>query len=437
MLGHLRPYSCSLPKKTKENYQNLYCSICSSLRNQYSLPYSILLSNEMTLVLMAFEPYYEAKEGKTPCPLTAFTIKNPKSDHPAIDLAARLSTLLAWIKAVDWETDRPRFYKKYLRKNLQKKVKNTLPELLTEFKKILEEYLILTKQDSTDYEKVRAYSGLLSENIAKAIGNLTDIPEDIAPKITDLFRLSGEAISLADHLIDVEKDIQKKQYNPIAYQAKDTITLQQNYLRLLRDFNLIKYNLLQQTQELEKENQISRNFSEAFRQSLNRLGADVLKKKPAFIQVESLSPEAELVLNDCSMGMNGECECAQTTQATFGDWLVCEPGGRGCKCCDCCQKCNNCNRGCENWKNDCCCDCCKVCGCKNECCCDCCDTCDSCCNKCNCGNKEMPPPHYIDDYTPPLDSIPNDSTNADSLLEDAQQKIDSALREKDANFPKK
>ena len=119
MLGHLKPHTCSLSSASQRAYKKYYCSICSSLRKQNNVSYTLFINNELTLVLLALQPYLSVQttitqEAQTRCPALAFTQKNAISLHPAIDLAAQLSVLLGWIKVTDWAYDRPHFAKNLL-----------------------------------------------------------------------------------------------------------------------------------------------------------------------------------------------------------------------------------------------------------------------------------------------------------------------------------
>lgn len=398
MLGHLKPSLCSLGTENKVAYRTLYCSVCASLRSQYSLPYSLFINNELTLVLLALQPYYEgemtAKE--TPCPAAAFTQKNPAATHPAIDIAAKLSVLLGWIKVVDWETDEPKFYKKYLRKILDRKVQQTLPEISKDFRQVIEEYLFLTKTNATNEQQVRHYSGLLSQHVVLEVGKQTAIEESALKELTALFEMSGEVIAIADHLMDLDEDMLQNQYNPIVFRSEqEKISLSEAYYYYLQICNRIKIGCLEQLKVLEEKGIIAKPFKVAMLQSFRNIDRQIQRKRPAFLAnvQEYISMEGlQVARQDCGStameGCNcatqqgelethyiaGQCPCGQCCDACGG---CCKGGG------ECCGGCGDgCGKCCGNY-NNCCNGCNSSCGSCGKSCDDCCGGCNSCCDSCN------------------------------------------------------
>lgn len=403
MLGHLSPSPCQLDKETKQNYQNFYCSICASLRKQHNLAYSAFINNELTLVLLSLKSYYQDDTliaGKTPCPSSLFTFKNAISKHQAIDTAAQLSVLLGWIKVVDWAVDNPRFYKKTIRNILSKKVKKTIPKLNPKFQKIIEEYILLTQNDSTDYEKVRQYSGLLSYHTTLEIGQKTDILQDKLENIGELFRLCGELISVADHLIDLDKDLKNNQYNPIIFEAqKQNIELFTAYQKLRLEHNRLKINILDKLNQLFKENIIQDNFRQALHQALNKIEQNIQSSFPKYFHglEKAVNTEGLIIAKSDCAGGGLECECLANSGQVWDNYVAqccCNNhGGSGQCCCkgsggggQCC--CDNCGKGGSGGGGQCCLEksngqcCCK--GSSGSCCLqDCSDSCGKCCGGCN------------------------------------------------------
>lgn len=421
MLGHLRPSTCSLDQSTRASYQNFYCSICASLRSQYSLPFSLFINNELTLVLLAFEEDMETREeGKTRCPAAGFTITQERSKHTAIDLAAQLSVLLGWVKVVDWQTDKPALYKKAIQKSLEGKVNGILPMVDETFQKVLDDYLILTKEDSTDFEQVNQLTGQLSEQVAYQIGLKTSASIEKVILVAQLFEKCGRLISVADHLIDVEKDQLAKQYNPILHASFGQGTsLAEEYFKLLWQFNRLVTEIQQLLKSYLKFNYIHQAFYTAMRKTLTRMRQEVQQARPTVIERDMKAEDFQLEAADCGVGMTGvECDCAESS--TYFDQQAnqccckggqcpcdkcCHGGGsggcckNGCPCSGgsgggCCKNgcpCDNCS-GCNCCKGGCPCDNCKGPSCH----CDCCDTCKGCgscgdgnrgnCNCCDCGD---------------------------------------------------
>ncbi len=390
MLGHLKPSLCSLGTANKIAYQTLYCSICASLRNQYSLPYSLFINNEMTLVLLALQPYYQAEAVETACPAAAFTQKNPAATHSAIDTAAKLSVLLGWVKVVDWETDQPRFYKKYLRRVLQSKVDETLPQISSNFRSVVEDYLILTKTNSSDEARIRHYSGLLSRQVVLEVGKRTDIGGNALEELANLFELSGELIAIADHLIDLEEDMMQQQFNPIVFYSEEKqVALSAAYYHFLRLCNRLKIYCLEEIERLNQQGIIEVPFRVAMQQSLQSISRQIQQKRPAFLADEMEVIEGlQVVQHDCG-GVGVEaCSCATQQGEVIGAYAAQCPCGQ---CCDagggCCKGCGDCCGGCGKGCNQCSGNCNSCCGGCNNACSGCNRSCSGCNDSCNsCGN---------------------------------------------------
>lgn len=436
MLGHLRPSLCQLNTADKAQYQNLYCSICASLRQQHSLPYSLFINNELTLVLLALRPYYETQSGTTPCPAALFTHKNPMSSHSAIDTAANLSVLLGWIKLTDTETDQPKFYKTLLRKALQGKIDQLLPHLSPDFQKILEQYLWLTKTNSKDEQAVRYHSGLLSQYAVLEIGKSTNISPIKLYPIADLFQYCGQLIATADHLIDIDDDLLQGQYNPIVETSKQRqIPLSEAYYQFLLQSNRLQIVVRDIARQLAKNGVIKAPFVSALQQSLKKIASDIRQKRPDFIATADLpiSPDFVIARSDCSAIGTESCQCAQNSlEGASGIQVMAGqcPCGQCCNGCDqCCKGCGDGCSGCSKGCNDCCgncnrccssCDdCCSACKnttkpCKDACssCNRCCDASEDCCQACNCdtGNSNSGGEPYMSDaptetYTSQYDTV--------------------------------
>jgi|GEM_PF-1630254 len=351
MLGHLQPSLCGLGIDDKENYQAFYCAICASLRQQYGTSYSLLLNNELTLLLAAFQTDLEAlEEIKTNCPAAAFVVKQHAFAHPAIEVAGKLSVVLGWIKALDWHTDKPHFLKKLLLNTLQKKVKHILPTLLPKSKETVADYAQITLENEQDFSLIRTHSATLARMLVKEVARETDAEPETITLLADIFGKAGELIAIADHLIDLDKDIAGKQYNPIAYYAdQNKAPLAASYITLKVAYNHLKYSI----QSLLPE--ANRAFAAAFQQSLHRLDSQIQKHLPACMHTE----EARALIGQ-----------PQLAQASFANIPAMLPPASS--CCDS-QDCTICASSCLACS-------CQVCANSNACqgCCD--NMCDGCCS---------------------------------------------------------
>ncbi|WP_299455491.1 DUF5685 family protein [uncultured Microscilla sp.] len=348
MLGHLKPTTCGLPSISQRAYKNYYCSICASLRKQNNVSYTFFINNELTLVLLALQPYIQAplpvgdKPLQTRCPATGFTKKNLVTLHSAVDMAAQLSVLLGWIKVTDWAYDQPNFFKGLLRKHLHKKTSPLLDQLSLDFQQTIQHYLKLTQTHSPHFEELCQQSGALSRQITLAIGAHTSIAPHQLERIAQLFYHSGILILLTDHLLDLTKDIAKNQYNPIISSVKhQQIGWDEAYYTLRQQFNREKLKVRDLTTQLLDEQVIHSNFSEALNASLRRMEIQVKNAKPDFIGNQFLFEGEEVVIvkNDCDCDCDGcECHCCNCSGCSCCDSGCCDLDCCECDGCDCKKK---------------------------------------------------------------------------------------------------
>ncbi len=400
VIGHLKPQTCHLSASAKAAHQQFYCGICASIRKQYHVGFSLLTNHELSLILQVLSPYMKFNTVSTPCPATVFVAKQTAAQHPAVDIAARLSVLLASIKAMDWATDEPDFLKKTIANYLQNYADKITNQISDDFRQILEKYIFLTKTNSTDFEQVRHYSGLLAYHLCRQIAQKTQIDEETNEKIALLFGKIGVNISIADHLIDLEYDLRKKQYNPILYSAQKNGT-----------------SIAQETQILEQI------FLKSYRQILKEIGS-LKQQYPENTEAWTVLRSAlQNIFSKTQKTENQALSCSQKPK-----WSVSKPkfilaqknvcwGEMGSCCCECtCDVC--CNNG-SNW------DCCG--NCFGDCCTDCCDKCcdGDCCER---KSSRIPvPPDVTDSLTDdplknmpleqPVDTIPEPETPEPKIQE--------------------
>ncbi len=370
MLGHLKPILCGLSETGKSQYWQYYCSVCASLRSENNLAYSFLLNNELTLVLAAFqnEIEQEAKSIRTVCPAKAYLGKNDALTHQSIEMAGKLSVILGWIKILDWQTDKPRFYKKIILHKVQKKVDKILPTLTENSLKIINDYVLMTKNDENDFEIIKKQSNDLSQTLVQEIAQLTNATPEYIQDVKTLFGKAGEIIAVADHLIDVEADRYGKQYNPILFLAEQNKTpLAEEYIKLRIKYNRLQYAI---REILPKTN---RYFGEMMYKSLANLNQQVKKFTPAFMK-EPETIEIAIRMNvaasdfmavgataqvaaDCCDGACGEvCINICATVACQVCWqscwsCLCQNNRNGGGCCDSNRNNNN-NNSSSNSRNN-------------------------------------------------------------------------------------
>lgn len=341
MLGHLKTSPCEVSPLTNQNYWLSYCSLCASLRTQHATPYALLLSNEITLLLMAFENYItNTATTTTNCPAKAFLKTKPIHTHYVTKIASDISVVLAWIKIIDSITDKPALFKKAILRVLTKKV-NTITSLSDELQNTIQTYIDLVKKDEANFDTMQHHSGQLAYQIALEIGQKTSAPPEFISYQAETFRLLGEIIGLADHLIDFTKDLYEQQYNPIIDLAKiNQSSFLLEYTKLFDHF-CYKRNLV----ILRSKEQTSPIFREAVQQALLKLSKKIDQTAPDFIKEKEQKLTYKFVVQraDCDCG-GCDCNC---------DGCSCDSGSDNSCCFDTCSSCDSCS----------CCDCGDCCNC--------------------------------------------------------------------------
>ena len=351
MLGHLKTSPCELSTQANKNYWLSYCSLCDSLRSHNKLPYSLLLSNEMTLLLMAFEFYsIDIATTTTRCPAKLFLQTKPIHTHEVTKLAGELSIVLAWIKIIDSTTDKPSLFKKAVLRILTKKVRK-ITSLSTRLQEELQTYIALVKKNESNFDTMQHHSGMLAHHIALEIGHKTNAPLDFITYQANTFQLLGELIGLADHLIDFSNDLYQQQYNPIIDLAKiNQSSFLEEYTKLFDRFcyqrNVVMLRMKEHTSPFFAE-----TFAEALQKALQKLSKKIDQAAPTFIK------EKEPILRHRFIIQRADSDC----------------GGCDCGDCSCCDS-SCCSDFCSDFCADYCCNCSKKCW----------NSCD-----CNCGGSEQ------------------------------------------------
>jgi hypothetical protein len=337
MLGHLKPRFCQLTSPSKQHYQHLYCSICYSLRLQFGLSASFFINHELTLSLAAFPDYVTMNTENCACPAKLFCKQKPILLDPLIDKAASLCLLLVWLKLVDSETDSPAFYKKILRQSIEAKVQPVLANLTPSTRQFIDSYLLLIRANSTDFSTTSKMSGLLAKQIFQELCQHNDNTQET---VTEITLLLGELITVADALLDLNKDIERKQYNPIITATEqNNSTLMQEYTLLKIDYDKLVQDI---TAIIHATNLKSVNplFCEILQQSLNNLSGNIHRANTIMFadsarnRRNNSASNQQVNNNGCAEGCGGCFDCCQ----------FCGENGNCCECgsCDGCGGCCEC-----------------------------------------------------------------------------------------------
>ncbi|MDR1980709.1 MAG: DUF5685 family protein [Tannerellaceae bacterium] len=219
MLGNFAIYMKDGQGENNRLYAKLYCSLCAALRKTHNVLFTVFVNNEITLVLLSLEDYIGATTQRVFCPkfVTKRFKRQPAYSHRAIDKAAGISAMLGWIYAIDFCTDNVKyaFASGLVEPWIERLLQDTLDDLDADTQRMVEEYAVITRTNSQDFDLIQSKSYELTKQLYKEIAGETDMPQDKMEHHAHLFGLIGKCIAFVDPLFDIEKDAESRSFNPI------------------------------------------------------------------------------------------------------------------------------------------------------------------------------------------------------------------------------
>lgn len=218
MFGYVVPQKSELKVREFELYNGYYCSVCHSIRDRYGQLPRLLLTYDSVFLSMILSAIDEGKEDVTQfrCMTHLSRKRNITAATPEIDYAADMMILLGYYNLRDDYEDEKSIIGlagyTYLKRAF-KKIKAKYPHktrLVGEYLKQLNE---IEKKGSRIFDEAAEPFSLLMEEIFDY--------EGIAEYKEEYRRIGfhlGKWIYLLDAFDDIEKDIKKKNYNPVLRQ---------------------------------------------------------------------------------------------------------------------------------------------------------------------------------------------------------------------------
>jgi len=219
MLGVMMVRKDELKFREYDRYRGYYCGLCRAIGQRCSSACRMALSFEMTFLAMLHTSLYEpqTQDSKHRCLLHPVTRQRMLSNE-AIDYAADLSALVSYYDLRDgWEDER-RVDKLAASEVLHRAAKRA-GERLPRQREAVERYVKrLHEIEEKNDQNLDAAANLTGEMLAE----LYVMREDVYAKdLRELGFYLGKFIYLMDCYEDVERDIKKKNYNPLIERSKD------------------------------------------------------------------------------------------------------------------------------------------------------------------------------------------------------------------------
>ncbi len=214
MFGYIVVHQAELKVREYETYRAGYCGLCHSLKKRHGRIGQMTLSFDMTFIALLLTGLYEPHTvtGCGRC-LAHPLQKHHYRENPYYDYAADMNILLTYYKCLDdWKDDR-RFRGLVLARLLQgkmKKIHKLYPEKAEKIGRLLRELGVFEKKNIYDIDKT---AGFFGEIMAELFVYRSDEWEEKLRRMGFFF---GKFIYLMDAYEDIEEDLKRGRYNPLA-----------------------------------------------------------------------------------------------------------------------------------------------------------------------------------------------------------------------------
>ncbi|HJB15314.1 MAG TPA: hypothetical protein IAA05_04645 [Candidatus Blautia excrementipullorum] len=212
MFGYVVMNKPEMKFKDFDLYRSFYCGLCRELRERYGVSGQITLTYDMTFVILLLSGLYEppTRKGTTRCivhPVQRQTVRK----NEITEYAADMNIFLAYYKCVDdWKDDK-KFVKLALGsllRNKDKKAEASYRRKTAAIIRLLDELSAMEKAGEKDLDKMAGCFGRIMEEI---FAYKEDAWEGTLRRMGFYM---GKFIYIMDAFEDVEKDIEKGNYNP-------------------------------------------------------------------------------------------------------------------------------------------------------------------------------------------------------------------------------
>lgn len=213
MFGYINVNKSELSEENKKIYQSYYCGLCQRLHSNCGIKGQMLLSYDMTFVVVLLTGLYELEnqEKQFTCGMHP-TQKQTAFENEISDYCAAVNVMLAYHNLIDdWKDD-----KNYTKKALAGIIRKDYERFAAEYPrqvKAIEEYMErLAQYEAAGETNIDLVAGLTGE----MLGELMAWKEDEwYSELKTLGYYMGKFIYLMDAYEDIDKDEKKNNYNPL------------------------------------------------------------------------------------------------------------------------------------------------------------------------------------------------------------------------------
>lgn len=214
MFGYVQTDRMNLYVKDELLYKSLYCGICKSIGKCYGCLARLTTSFDMTFMSAVVHNFVgtDVKINKRRCVLHPFK-KRPMIDDDEINrVISAVNIMLAYYKATDDVLDDGGFKKRFARRMLKKAYKRVnknyagLEDIVkTEYERLRN----LEKQNCNSIDELSDCFGMMMQRLSAYI-----LKDETTESFENMSYELGKWVYLIDALDDIERDYNKKKFNP-------------------------------------------------------------------------------------------------------------------------------------------------------------------------------------------------------------------------------
>jgi hypothetical protein len=251
LFGYIICNKQKLTEDEKERYQSIYCGLCRALKERFGQLARFSLNFDMTFLILLLSSLYEPDERNRDfrCPAHPIHKRESVTDKYT-DYAADMTVALTYHKCMDdWQDEKKHLQYKYAQALSEgyQRVKTQYPRQCSAIELRLEVLNEIEKSKASQAdEAINCFGRLMSEMFV--------VEEDFWSNSLRKFGYDlGRFIYLMDATMDYEKDLKKKNYNPLVSMEKkpdemeDILTMiigeateEFEKLPLVKDVNLMR-----------------------------------------------------------------------------------------------------------------------------------------------------------------------------------------------------
>ncbi|MCI7169809.1 DUF5685 family protein [bacterium] len=219
MFGYININQKELSEESKKIYQAYYCGLCQKLKTNCGTKGQMLLSYDLTFLIVLLTGLYELENTETEFTCTLHpTKKRTAYINEATEYAADMNLILAYQNLLDDWKDEKSYTKKAFVKILDKDYTRIVSKYPRQVR-ALEEFMRKTAEAEKNKEtNLDLVAGLTGEMLGEIMCWREDEWQE---EMRTLGFYMGKFIYLMDAYEDYEADQKKNCYNPLVYMEKE------------------------------------------------------------------------------------------------------------------------------------------------------------------------------------------------------------------------